>query len=284
MLTFKNRSAVCFVPDGTQDAAALARTTHLCVGAHQDDQEFMAYHGIATCYGKTDLWFSGVTVTDGAGSSRTGLYADTSDADMMEVRKQEQNKAAFIGEYGIQIQLGYPSRCVKDLECSDTVDDLEAIFRLAEPDVLYLHNPADKHDTHVAVFLRCLAALRRLPLDKRPTHVYGCEIWRSLDWLLDTEKIALDSGARPNLAAALNGVFDSQIAGGKRYDLSVLGRRMANATFFESHAVDATDSLSWAMDLTPLVLDDDLDPIDYTTGFIDRLRADVADRIRRFGG
>ena len=36
--------------------------------------------------------------------------------------------------------------------------------------------------------------------------------------------------------AALIGVFDSQIAGGKRHDLAVLGRRRANATYNASHA------------------------------------------------
>lgn len=283
-MNWKRAAISVFVPDGVDEKVALARTTHLCVGAHQDDQEFMAYHGIAACYGRADRWFCGVVVTDGRGSSRTGLYAGVSDDAMMCIRQREQDKAAFLGEYGVQVQLGYPSSIVKDPSGVDVVDDLEALFRVARPDVLYLHNPADKHDTHVAVFLRCIAALRRLAPSERPGQVYGCEIWRSLDWLPDAEKVVLDSGERPNLAASLAGVFDSQIAGGKRYDLAVQGRRMANATFHESHAVDATTSLSWAMDLTPLVQDDRLDPLAFTVGFVDRLREDVAARLRRFGG
>ena len=35
------------------------------------------------------------------------------------------------------------------------------------------------------------------------------------------------------------------------------------------------------MDLTPLVQDDSLDPVTYTVGFIDRLKADVTARIRK---
>ena len=58
-----------------------------------------------------------------------------------------------------------------------------------------------------------------------------------------------------NLQFALLGVFDSQIAGGKRYDLASMGRRRANATYFESHGVDATTGLSYAMDMTPLMND-----------------------------
>jgi LmbE family N-acetylglucosaminyl deacetylase len=52
---------------------ALARITHLGIGAHQDDLEFMAFHGILACFRmRDDRWFGGVTCTNGAGSSRTG--------------------------------------------------------------------------------------------------------------------------------------------------------------------------------------------------------------------
>ena len=32
-----------YIPDGTEEEQALERTTHLCIAAHQDDIEFMAY-------------------------------------------------------------------------------------------------------------------------------------------------------------------------------------------------------------------------------------------------
>ena len=73
------------------------------------------------------------------------------------------------------------------------------------------------------------------------------------------DKVAFDLTAHENLQAALLGVFDSQIAGGKRYDLATMGRRRANATYFESHGIDATQGLSFGMDLTPLIQDDQLD-------------------------
>ena len=129
-----------------------------------------------------------------------------------------------------------------------------------------------------------LQAIRELPRDQRPAQVHGCEVWRSLDWMPDAEKIAHDVSGHDNLAAALNGIFDSQIAGGKRYDLAVLGRRRANATFFEAHASDDSDALAFAMDLTPLVHDDSLDILDYVTGFIDRFKADVIAKLgKRLG-
>ena len=70
-----NASAQIFVPDGKSVADALKRITHLGIGAHQDDLEFMAFHGILECFARDQKWFGGVTCTNGAGSSRTGAYA-----------------------------------------------------------------------------------------------------------------------------------------------------------------------------------------------------------------
>lgn len=268
-----------FVPDSVEIGAALSRTTHLCIGAHQDDQEFMAYHGIAECFGKSDSWFGGVIVTNGAGSARAGLYADYSDDDMKEIRRHEQRKASVIGEYSVQLQLNHPSSAIKDPSGDEVVSDLTEILLATRPDAVYTHNPADKHDTHVAVALRTIAALRAMPEDARPSRVLGCEIWRSLDWLCDEDKQVLPVDTHPNLAAALSGIFDSQIVGGKRYDAAVMGRRMANATFFESHQVDTYDALSWGMDLTELIRNPELDIVEFTLDYIERFKTDVTDRV-----
>lgn len=281
-LTFRQPDADIFVPDGAAPAAALARTTHLCIAAHQDDIEIMAYEGIAACFGRDDRWFTGVVVTNGAGSPRAGIYARYTDAEMQAVRRQEQRRAAVIGEFGLCLQLAHPSAAVKDPQNADVRADLVSIVSACRPEVVYLHNPADKHDTHIGVLLRTLEALRTLPADRRPKRVLGCEVWRDLDWLLDGEKQAMDSSARPNVAAALVGVFDSQISGGKRYDLATAGRRLANATFHTSHATDACTALNWAMDLTPLLHNPELSVEAYTVAAIERFRDDVRSRIQRF--
>jgi hypothetical protein len=156
------------------------------------------------------------------------------------------------------------------------------IFAGCRPEVVYLHNPADKHDTHVAVLLRCLEALRALPADRRPARVLGCEVWRDLDWLVDADKVALDSGRQPELAVELLKVFDSQVTGGKRYDLATMGRRQAHATYHTSHATDKVAGITWAMDLTPLLADATLSIEEYTLGYLRRLQDDVRTRIRRF--
>ena len=270
-----------YIPDGTDEKKALSRTTHLAISAHQDDIEFMAYAPIAECFGKKDKWFGAIVVTDGAGSPRSGLYADYTDNEMKAVRVVEQKKAAFVGEYGFLAMLGHPSKEVKDAGNAKIVEEIADLIRKAKPKYLYTHNLADKHETHVATALKVIAALRTLSPEERPEKVYGCEVWRDLDWLCDDEKVYLDCGAHPNLMRCLSAVFDSQIVGGKRYDLAAEGRRLANATFSASHACDTYSALNYAMDLTSL-MDQSVDIADYIAGYIDRFKVNVKETIGRF--
>lgn len=273
-------TADVFIPDGLPETEALARITHLGIGAHQDDLEFMAFHGILTCFANTEKWFGGVTCTNGAGSSRSGPYAHFTDEHMMSIRRQEQNTAAVIGGYAAMVQLDYPSSAVKSPTAQELKNDLKEILIASQPEVVYTHNPADKHDTHIGVTIAALQAMREMPRDQRPKQVIGCEVWRNLDWLPDTDKVLMDVSGRDNLAAALNGVFDSQIAGGKRYDLATLGRRAANATFFDSHSTDQATQLIFGMDLTPLVADETMDIAAYTSALIMRFQQAVAEKLK----
>jgi LmbE family N-acetylglucosaminyl deacetylase len=280
-MNLHNPSSEIFVPDGSPVDAALARTTHMSIAAHQDDIEIMAYHGILECFGKGDKHFTGVTLTSGGGSPRGDLYADYTDEEMQTVRRAEQKKAAVVGEYSAHIFLDYTSSAIKDRSNAHVIDDLKTLVRVARPQVIYTHNLADKHDTHVAATLRTIRALRELPKEARPQRLYGCEVWRNLDWLNDEEKVVFDVEAHENLAVALVGVFDSQICGGKRYDLATMGRRRANATYFASHAVDESTSIIYGIDLTPLIENDALEVRAYMAGFIDRFAQEVSDRITK---
>lgn len=276
--------AQIFIPDSLPETEALARITHLGIGAHQDDLEFMAFHGILECFARDDRWFGGVTCTDGAGSSRTGPYAEFTDAEMKAIRKQEQNTAATIGHFGAMLQLDHPSSAMKSATDTTLQEELAAILTATRPEVVYTHNPADKHDTHIGVTIATLLAIRAMPKKMRPARVIGCEVWRNLDWMPDNEKVLMDVSGRDNLAAALNGVFDSQIAGGKRYDLATLGRRAANATFFDSHSTDEATQVIFGMDLTPLAIDDSADIAAFICGMIERFRDDVREKlIKRLG-
>ena len=168
----KNGMAPVYIPDGTEEKKAIARTTHLAISAHQDDIEFMAYAPIAECFGKADKWFGGVVVTDGAGSPRSGLYADYTDEEMKEVRITEQKKAAAVGEYSFQMLLGHPSKEVKDPRNTAIVKELAEIIRQAKPKwcirvIIFISyaitiNTAMRQITAWIVWMTCKRRNRRL--------------------------------------------------------------------------------------------------------------------------
>jgi len=105
-------------------------------------------------------------------------------------------------------------------------------------------------------------------------------VWRDLDWLCDADKVVMPVDRHESLHAALMGVFDSQIAGGKRYDLATAGRRRAHATYFEAQGTDQHTQLIWGMDLTPAL--GGVDPATLVKDYISRFEAEVTGRIARF--
>jgi LmbE family N-acetylglucosaminyl deacetylase len=280
-MEFHRSDAVLHVPDGVAVSKALARTTHLGIGAHQDDLEIMAIDGILKCYVQTDAWFTGVVVSDGAGSPRAGKFADFTNDRMIATRIEEQKRAADIGLFAAQILLLHPSDELKDKNNARPVDDIEAILRATRPEVVYTHNLFDKHDAHVAVALRVIAAIRRMASAERPNALFGCEVWRDLDWLPAGRKIVFDTSAHEELQYRLLEAFESQVAGGKRYDLAAMGRRRAHATYLEPHQVDAATGAVYADDMTSLIRNVALDPVDYARGVLDEFAGEVSARIER---
>ncbi len=280
-MKFNLDTAEVYVPDDLALDLALSRTTHMGIGAHQDDLEIMAFDGISACFQSPDRWFAGVVITSGSGSPREGPYERYTDEEMRLVRIKEQKKAAMVGEYSAQILLDYSSSSVKDGSKMGPVEDLVEILEATHPNVIYTHNLADKHDTHVAVTLRVIDAIRRLPEDSRPKHLYGCEVWRDLDWLPDEDKVVFDLSGRENIQLATIGVFDSQISGGKRYDLATMGRRRANATYYASHGTDVATGMAFAMDLTPLIHAREPDAFAYLKSFTENFNEDMKSRLAR---
>ena len=272
------------VPDGTPWDQACQRTTHVAIAAHPDDVEFMAWHAILECFQQPDKALGAVIVTDGRGSPRCGAYAGMTDEQMRVVRIAEQEKAALVGGYAWLACLGFQSESIKSGATAALHEDLRHVIETTRPRVIYTHNLADRHDTHVAVALQVIAVLRSLPAERRPARVLGCEVWRGLDWLSDIDKRILDVSAREHLTTALMGVFDSQIAGGKRYDLATIGRKRSNATYAASGQTDQASAMEYAMDLTPLIMDTSLAVQTYVAGLIQRFGDDITSRIRRVGG
>ena len=268
-----------FLPTGIPFAEAAPQVTHLGIGAHQDDLEIMALPGILECYEHPTKRFGGITCTSGSGSPRTGPYASYSDEEMKECRQEEQRQAAIFGNYLFMAQLGFASSEIQNSTDNPLVENLLELLLQIQPQVIYTHHLLDKHPTHRAVGAAVIATLRRLPRKQRPKQLLGGEVWRGLDWLTDQDKIIFDISAHQELSEKLLRIFDSQISGGKRYDLATIGRWHANATYATPHAADQASLVSYAIDLTPLIENDRLDIAEYMLGFVERFREEIAEAL-----
>ncbi len=280
-MVVKNAKVKWITLNGLSIDKAISKTTHMAIAAHPDDIEIMAYHGISECYKQSDKAFTGIVVTDGAGSVRHGKYKDYTDKEMIEQRQKEQKEAAFLGKYEALGLLNYSSDGIKMTRRDDVRHDLIHVLKQATPQILYTHNLADKHSTHVHVAVSVIEAIRELPKEKRPKTIYGCEVWRDLDWMNDEDKVKLNVSRYPELSRQLINVYDSQLSGGKRFDLATQGRRLANATYTNSHTKDNQQAITYAMDLTPLIKDDTLDIQKYVLTFIERFKTSVIETINR---
>ena len=58
------------------------------------------------------------------------------------------------------------------------------------------------------------------------------------------------------------------------------GRRVANATFAEPRAVDAVDQAALAMDLTPVVRNESIDPHQFVAGALVQFADETTARLR----
>ena len=274
-MKFFQPRADAHVPGGGALAPALAATTHLGIGAHADDLEIMAFPGICACRGQTVLRFSGVVATDGSGAP-----SKFSGQDLVKVRMDEQRQAADLGGYATVIQLAHPSAEIRGKGRKDLTADLLQILKAAKPKALYLHNPADRHETHLAVLLACLDALRQLSSGERPAEIYGCEVWGDLDWVPADKVVRLPCPAPADFGPSLLRVFRSQVDG-KRYDLAAAGRRRAQATFADAYKPDQAEEVVLALDLRPLVENPKLSLTDFVSALTGEFQKQTLDRIRR---
>jgi LmbE family N-acetylglucosaminyl deacetylase len=284
-MQFSHPKGHLYLPDQAELPAALQRTTHLGVGAHPDDLEFMGWHPILQCLHSPDFRFSGVIASDGRSSPRAGLYGHYSDEEMVEARLLEQRNAASTGDYAALFSLMHEETgpVMGGQDPARLVEDLCQVLRLTRPQVVLTHNLCDRHPHHVVVVLAVVEALRKMGPDYYPEEFYGGETWRGLDWMNPSDRLAFDVSEHQNLTAALMGIFDSQITGGKRYDLATAGRKRANATYSDPLTTDQSSSLEYAMDLMPLLRDPKLEPVDYASGLIDHFLQDVRQRLTSGG-
>lgn len=259
-----------FVPKSASGAAV----RYMAVSAHKDDVEMLALDGIFKAY-RDGGGFAAAVLTDGGQCPRSKEYAAVGDEDMALLRTAEQKRAAEAGRYEALWLFERTSAEVKRTakEGGALADELAEVFAsLPTLEAVYLHNPFDRHPTHVAACEVALAAINRLDERHKPLKVYGCEVWRDLDWPADADKIALDVSGSDDLAARLMACFVSQNAV-KRYDIASMARRAANATFYQSHEGDEATALIYALDLTPLTKGQSME--DFAAEKLDNFRREL---------
>ncbi len=240
---------------------ALASATHLGIAAHPDDLEIMAIDGILKGFSGGGNVFAGVVLTDGSGAPRAGKFSSVSDAELAALRKKEQKEAARIGRYSALVFMNFSSQEIRS-RCG-VVETLARVLQAAHPRVVYTHSLLDAHPTHAAAAWRVIQALRSLPEEFLPEQVFGCEVWRGLEWLPARWRVTFDCSEHLALQRQLLDAFKTQVESGKRYDFAIPGRRAANATMNDPNAVDNAQAVAYAMDLTPLTRDKTLSPRAY---------------------
>lgn len=251
------------------DQSAIKNTSHLAIGAHPDDLEIMAGHGILECFQNADSEFFGVVVTSGSGSA-SGTQDDI-EKKILE-RRNEQVNAAIKGDYLGVVQLAYESSDIKTQINMDVIDELKNIIEACQPKVIYCHNPFDKHLTHVRVLLHVLEALKTLSYI--PQQFFGCEVWRGLDWLVESDKASL-AIENPGIIEALIAEFKSQIDEAKDYPSATLGRFKANAVFRDANQIDDTRTTLYAIDLLPLIKNKNLGLKGFAKQYLERFQQEV---------
>lgn len=283
MLKLKRAGCEIFVPDGASAEAAVARSRYLAIGAHHDDIEQMAVHGIMEAWKLGGGVFFGVVASDGVGNRHTGEYSGMTYEELREVRVGEQREAARIGRYAGVAMLNYPSSEIKDHHLKDLDEDLVTLIDRIRPETVYLHNPFDRHDTHVALCLRTIAALRTVAAKGyAPKQVLGCEAWRGLDWMVFHDRTLLPVMDGQGLEEQLAGVFHSQFDRVRFRELAARGRRIANATFHESHSIGMDEEVTIAINMLPLVTDPSIDMEVFVRNVIERFESDILHRIRKY--
>ena len=123
-------------------------------------------------------------------SGRAPGYEKKTDAEMQKIRRDEQIAAADEGRYASTVQLGFESADIKGMETGNLQAAGQVRAALKEiidhtPKLkkLYLQSIFDAHDTHHALTMLSLEAVRMLDVKKRPEKCYGVEVSSSLSWL-----------------------------------------------------------------------------------------------------
>ena len=155
-----------------------------------------------------------------------------------------------------------------------TVEEIAEIIRACRPEIVYTHNLADKHDTHVAVAMRTIAAIRSLPAGQRPKRCIRLKYGAGLTGSTTMKKSALTPPSTPTLRRC-SGIRQPDCG---RQALRQRAGPQARERHFRKHDTDDVKA-SYGLDIAELV-NSDMDYFDFINRFIKNFRKDVEERIR----
>lgn len=252
-------------------------TNLLAIGAHHDDIEVMAMDGILKAYGSKKYSFYACVLSDGVNCVKSGKYAELTDKEMIETRNQEQTRASQIGEYADLKMLKYSQEDIENDEKGKIVKEIRQMILDIKPDIVYTHNIFDKSPMHKMTCKRVIEAILGLEEEDRPRLVYGCEIFRSLDWLPDKYKVVFDLSENKELQSRLIGVYDTRAEQARNYNKAIVGRKIAHAIFGTQNTDIEEEKLIWyGINLTPVIAKN-IDLKDYCTRILSDYNKEMLD-------
>jgi len=164
-----------------------------------------------------------------------------------------------------------PSSNLKKVDRS-VAEKLAAILSEIKPKELYIHSPFDKHPTHIGAMKVSLEAVKLLPKEIKPEKLYGCEVWRGLDWMEGDEDLkVIHFDDEVGLSDYILSSFSSQNES-KNYLDAAKGRRKSNATFSESHSVNQAGEAALYVDLSVFLRENPPSPEDFVAAKIDAFK------------
>jgi hypothetical protein len=152
----------------------------------------------------------------------------TDDA-MRTIRQREQEKAAVVGEYAAVVMLDRTSADVQGPGHVALVQELTDLLRAARPEVVYTHSPRTGIRRTYRWSSPPWPPAARCPPASAPRESSAARCGATSSGSPQRTRSRSDVSGRDSMGAALMGVFESQIVGGKRYDLAVPARRLAHA-------------------------------------------------------
>ena len=234
------------------------KTRILIIGAHQDDIEIMGCQAIVKAK-EVDAEVIGIVCSD------NGL-----------IRYNEQHKAARMGGFEVH-QLYYSTEMLRNPQIETGI--LNDLIKFYKADFILTHNLMDNHPTHIAVCMRVIKAMRQE--DFPPCVLFGCEVWGSLDWLPNRTQLVLDY-SEIGVIKSLIGQHQSRITPFRNYTEAAVGRLIANATFCRENKKNEFEMASNVMDMTELVSNHELTPMEFIKQHISMFEQEKLLRIMNF--